>query len=94
MNGIGLQPEHSQKPKMSPPLVIYKMKKKVTGGKAIDVFFILESSDVPAGLAFVPDKKDKNHYLLTVTEKMKVDDLVTKLLWVADRLTPIRDAIK
>ncbi|WP_226649538.1 hypothetical protein [Microbulbifer variabilis] len=71
---------------------IYRLKKKITRGLPIHVFWVLEKVDIPSGLAFVPDPKDKNHYLLTVTERMKVETLVEKLTWVADRMSVIREA--
>lgn len=71
---------------------IYRMKKKVTKGASIDVYWVLEKSDIPAGLKFVADPKDPKHYLLTVTERMKIEDLVYKLTWVADRMSVIREA--
>jgi hypothetical protein len=71
---------------------IYRMKQKVTGGKQIDIYWVLEKADIPSGLAFVQDVKDKKHYLLVVTEKMLINELVTKLTWVADRMSVIRGA--
>ncbi|MBA53227.1 MAG: hypothetical protein CMK89_02125 [Pseudomonadales bacterium] len=71
---------------------IYRMKKKVTKGASIDVYWVLEKSDIPTGLKFVADPKDPKHYLLTVTERMKIEDLVYKLTWVADRMSVIREA--
>lgn len=71
---------------------IYRMKKKVTKGLAIDVFWVLEKADIPQGLAFTVDPKDNKHYLLVVTERMEVQDLVAKLSWIADRMSVIRDA--
>lgn len=73
---------------------IYKLKQKLTDGKAISVYWVLEKADIPTGLKFVPDIKDSNHYLLVVTEKMRVTELVTKLSWVADRMSVIRDGSK
>lgn len=69
---------------------IYRLKQKVTSKMAIDVFWVLEKADIPSGLKFVVDPKDNNHYLLTVTERMTVHTLVTKLNWVADRMSVIR----
>ncbi|WP_444994900.1 hypothetical protein [Aliikangiella sp. IMCC44359] len=73
---------------------IYRLKQKVTAGKPIDVYWVLEKVDVPSGLAFVPDVKDKKHYLLIVTTRMGVDELVRKLTWVADRMSVIRSVKK
>ena len=52
---------------------------------------MLEKADLPPDLKFVPDKKDDRHYFLIVTRKMTVHELVSKLQWVADRMTIIRD---
>ncbi|WP_308364339.1 MULTISPECIES: hypothetical protein [unclassified Microbulbifer] len=71
---------------------IYKMKKKVTRGASIDVFWVIEKADIPSGLAFVADPKDENHYLLAVTERMRIETLAEKLTWVADRMSVIREA--
>lgn len=38
-------------------------------------------------VAFVQGKKDDRHYFLIVTKKMTVEALVSKLKWVADRMT-------
>ena len=71
-----------------------KIKSKHNHGQAINVFWIIEEADIPAGLKFEADKKDPKHYLLTVTERMLVNQLAQKLAWVADRMTVIRDARK
>lgn len=73
---------------------IYRLKKKVTQGKQIDVYWILEKADIPPGLKFVQDPKDPQHYLLTVTERMHVSSLVNKLSWIADRMSAIKSAEK
>lgn len=72
----------------------FKMKNKHAAGKAVNVYWVLEASDIPPGLKFVPDKRDKQHYLLTVTEKMTIHSLVTKLSWIADHMSKISDARK
>ena len=73
---------------------IYRMKAKRNPGKSVSVFWILEKADIPPGLKFVVDPRDKNkqHYLLCATERMRVDQLRAKLEWVADRMTVIRGA--
>ncbi len=49
-------------------------------------------------LRFVPHQQptnnaeDHQHYLLTVTERMLATQLAQKLLWIADRMTVIRNA--
>lgn len=73
---------------------VYKMKEKHNPGADIHVFWVLEGSDLPSGMKFVPDYKQKGHYLLIITEKMMLHQLVEKLKWVADRMSVIRDARK
>lgn len=71
---------------------VYKMKERFNSGAAIDVYWVLESSDLPKGLKFEADLNKKQHYLLTVTEKMTIYTLISKLKWVADRMAVIKDA--
>lgn len=71
---------------------VYKMKEKHNPGAAIHVYWVLESSDVPPGMKFEPDLSKKGHYLLTVTQKMSLNQLVSKLKWIADRMSVIKDA--
>ena len=71
-----------------------KMKKRHARGKALNVYWVLESSELAEGLEFVPDRRDKQHYLLVVTQQMTVYQLSAKLTWVADRMSEIRDAGK
>lgn len=73
---------------------IYRLKSKITKGKPVDVYWILEKADIPSGLTFVQDKKDPQHYLLTVSERMHVSVLVSKLRWLADRMSEIKSAEK
>ena len=73
---------------------IYRLKQKVTGIPTINVYWVLEKADIPPGLKFVPDVKDNHHYLLVVTEKMRVTELASKLSWVADRMSVMRDGGK
>ena len=68
------------------------MKEKHNKGAAIHVYWVLEKADIPFGMKFEPDLKKKGHYLLTVTEKMPLHQLVSKLKWVADRMSVIKDA--
>lgn len=72
----------------------FKMKSRHAHGKSMNVYWVLEKADIPDGLSFVPDKRDKQHYLLVVTEKMTVKTLADKLSWVADRMSKISDARK
>lgn len=66
--------------------------------KPVDVYWVLSGADIPAGMAFVEDRKPSNsakgHYYLTVTEKMKVSTLVQKLQFIAHRMTVIRSGGK
>jgi hypothetical protein len=72
----------------------FKMKSRHAEGKPVNVYWVLEAADIPDGLKFVQDKREQQHYLLTVTEKMTVYQLARKLSWVADRMTKISDARK
>jgi len=74
---------------------IYALKSSRNPGKAVHVYWVLEKAKLPDGLEFVADprkSKKKGHYLLCVTTGMRVDELRAKLLWVADRMSVIRDA--
>jgi hypothetical protein len=72
----------------------FKMKDKHAKGKAVNVYWVLEAADIPSGLKFLPDKRDPQHYLLTVNQSMTVYALVAKLMWIADRMSKISDARK
>lgn len=58
--------------------------------KSVDVYWLLSEADLPPGLKFEADKDNEGHYFLTVTEKMLVEQLVTKLTFVSYRLTVIK----
>ncbi|WP_299587160.1 hypothetical protein [uncultured Microbulbifer sp.] len=73
---------------------IYKLKASKNPGKNVDVFWVLEKSDLPPDLQFVQDQKDNRHYFLTITRRMTVSQLVQKLQMVADRMSVIRDGTK
>ncbi|TQV71331.1 hypothetical protein FKG94_19650 [Exilibacterium tricleocarpae] len=73
---------------------VYKMKEKHNQGAVVDVYWILEEADLPPKMKFVPDRGKKGHYLLTVTERITLQQLVDKLKWVADRMSVIRNAEK
>ena len=64
------------------------------GKKPVDVYWVLSEADLPSGLMFVEDVNNEGHYFLAVTERMLVEQLVTKLTLVSYRLTVIRDASK
>lgn len=72
----------------------FKMKESRNPGKVIDVYFTLEKSDIPSGLAFVPDKTNPRHYLLIATEQMRVEHLVAKLKMLAHRMSVIKNVGK
>lgn len=63
-------------------------------GRANVTWWILSECDVPKGLAFRQDPKNKDHYFLAVTERMKVTDLVKKLKLVAFHMNTILDALE
>jgi hypothetical protein len=71
---------------------IYKLKKSKNRGKEVDVYWVFEKANLPPDLKFVADEKDNRHYFLTVTKKMTVTELVSKLKLLADRMSAIRDA--
>jgi hypothetical protein len=73
---------------------IHRLKSRRNPGKAVSVYWILEEADIPAGLKFVPDPRDRHrqHYLLAAIQRMHVSELRAKLEWVADRMSVIRDA--
>ena len=75
---------------------IYRMKSKKNPGKPVSVYWVIEKCDIPPGLKFVVDPRDKKkqHYLLCVCSKepMRVSELREKLEWVADRMSIIREA--
>jgi hypothetical protein len=73
---------------------IHRMKSKRNPRKAVSVYWVLEGADIPDGLEFIADPRDKRkqHYLLCATQRMHVEQLRTKLEWVADRMSVIRNA--
>lgn len=71
---------------------VYKMKEKHNKGATIHVYWVLEKADIPSSMKFEQDLKKKGHYLLTVTEKMPLHKLVSKLKWLVDRMSVIKDA--
>lgn len=73
---------------------VYKMKEKHNQGASINVYWVLEKADIPSGMKFEPDQKKKGHYLLTVTQKIPLHQLIFKLKWLADRMSVIKDAGK
>lgn len=59
--------------------------------KPVDIFWVLSEADLPKDMKFEKDDKNPDHYFLTVTNRMRVEDLVYKLKWVADRLSVIKE---
>lgn len=72
----------------------FKMKEKHAKGNAVNVYWVLEAAEVPAGLKFIADKRGAQHYLLTVAEQLPMHVLVAKLTRMADRMAVIFDARK
>jgi len=73
---------------------VYRLKGRHNPGKSIEIYWVLEKSDIPPGLKFVADRDKKGHYYLTVTEQMLLKTLVGKLKVLAHRMTVIRNAEK
>lgn len=73
---------------------VYKMKEKHNPTSAVHVYWVLESCELPQKLKFEPDSAKAGHYLLTVTDKMTIYELIRKLKWVADRMSVMKDARK
>lgn len=73
---------------------IHRMKSKRNPGQRVHVFWVLEEANIPSGLKFNVDPRDKKkqHFLLSATKKMTVSELRSKLKWVADRMSVIKDA--
>ena len=69
---------------------VYRLKGKWNPGSQIDVHWVMERPDTPAGLKFVPDRDKKGHYFLTVTEPMLLSMLIKKLKIIARQMTVIR----
>ena len=61
------------------------------GKKPVDVYWILSEVDLPQGLKFVADERTPGHYFLTVTERMRVEVLVSKLKFISFKLSVIKD---
>ena len=73
--------------------LVTRGKDKKGNRKTADIYWLLESADIPRNMKFVEDRdpKKKGHYFLTVTERMKVSTLVSNLEWIADRMSVIKD---
>lgn len=71
---------------------IHRLKSRRNPGKQIPVYWVLSAADIPAGLEFVADAGNPQHYLLCVVTRMPVRELRAKLEWVGDRMAVIQDA--
>ncbi len=60
-------------------------------GPANVAWWILEGRDLPDGMQFVQDVKDKSHYFLTVTKRMHIKTLVRNLQLIAYKMTVAKD---
>jgi len=56
-----------------------------------DVWWVTKSANLPSNMEFVQDVEKKDHYFLTVTEKISSQTLHDNLVWVADRMSIIKD---
>jgi hypothetical protein len=70
---------------------IYRLKQKHNPEKPVHVYWLLEKADIPSGLEFHPDSRTDGHYFLCVVERMRVAELRDKLIWVADRMSVIKN---
>ena len=61
-------------------------------GPANVAWWILSKCDIPLGLEFIQDPKNKHHYFLAATEKMHIRTLVEKLELIACYMTTMKDA--
>ena len=64
--------------------------KKGTGIRC--AYWILEDNpSIPEGMAFVEDPDNPAHYLLIVTRRMRLTELVDKLKWIGMRMAVMND---
>lgn len=73
---------------------VFGMFKKQAKKKPVDIHWILSEADIPKGLAFVKDEENSGYYFLAVTERMKVEQLVEKLKFVAFKMSVIKEGGK
>ena len=59
--------------------------------KPVDIFWVLSEADLPRRMKFVEDRSRSGHYFLTVTERMRIEDLVYDLQWIANKLNLIKE---
>lgn len=69
---------------------VYRLKGRWNPGAQIDVHWVIERSDLPSALKFVPDRNKQGHYFLTVTEPMLLSSLIAKLKILARQMSVIR----
>jgi hypothetical protein len=70
---------------------VFGMYKKRAKKKPVDIYWVLSEADIPKGLAFTKDEDNSGHYFLAVTERMKVEQLVEKLRFVAYRMSVMKE---
>ncbi len=73
---------------------IYKLKERHNGPRNINIYWVLEKADIPAGFKFVADEAKPGHYFLTVTETMLLSTLIVKLKLLSKIMTVIKDGSK
>ncbi|WP_444915556.1 hypothetical protein [Microbulbifer sp. TRSA007] len=59
--------------------------------KPVDIFWVLSEADLPKHMKFEKDKERDGHYFLTVTKRIRIEDLVFNLKWISDRLSVIKE---
>lgn len=62
-------------------------------GPANVAWWVLSKCDVPPGLQFVQDPKNKHHYFLAATERMHISELVSKLKLIACHMSIMKDCM-
>lgn len=73
---------------------VFSMKQKHNKSSIIDIYWVLETADIPPGLKFVPDHEVPGHYYLTVTETIPLTLLISKLKLLAKRMSIIKNGGK
>jgi hypothetical protein len=71
---------------------IYKLKQRHNPLSKINVYWRLQKVELPAGLKWENDQRKSGHVLLTVSEKMTLDQLIKKLKSIALNMSVIKDA--
>lgn len=70
---------------------VFGMYAKRAKKKPVDIYWVLSEADLPSGLKFEEDDGSPGHYFLTVTEPMRIEQLVEKLKMVSYRMSVIKD---